>query len=139
MTTNSSATSDNLKSPLELPSRSLLLMQLAELKTEFARRLETRKLLLYRAYPKQAEFHAALALERLLIAANQVGKTHCGGAEVAMHLTGMYPDWWVGKRFTRAVRWLAGSESAELTRKGIQRTLIGSPEQEELWGTGLIP
>jgi phage terminase large subunit-like protein len=65
--------------------------------------------------------------------------TIAGGAEVAMHLTGRYPDWWDGLRFAGANRWMAGSESAELTRKGIQRILIGPPEIEDEWGTGWIP
>lgn len=73
------------------------------------------------------------------MAGNQVGKTLSAAFEVAMHMTGRYPAWWVGKRFDRAVRWLAGSESAELTRKGVQRLLLGPPENELLWGTGAIP
>lgn len=65
--------------------------------------------------------------------------TLAGAAEVAIHLTGQYPAWWTGRRFDKPVRWLAGSESAELTRKGIQRLLVGPPEQEDTWGTGFIP
>jgi len=75
----------------------------------------------------------------MLMAGNQVGKTLSAAFEVAMHLTGKYPEWWTGKRFTENVRWLAGSESAELTRKGIQRLLLGPPENEAQWGTGAIP
>ena len=75
------------------------------------RRESRTRLLRYRAYAKQAEFHAAGAIhrERLLMAANQVGKTYCGAAEAAIHLTGRYPDWWVGKRFDHPVRAWAGS------------------------------
>lgn len=56
-----------------------------------------------------------------------------------MHLTGNYPDWWEGKRFDKAVIMLAGSESYELTRDGIQRLMVGPPMNEEDWGTGFIP
>lgn len=56
-----------------------------------------------------------------------------------MHLTGRYPDWWRGRRYDRPTRWMAGSESLELTRKGIQRVLFGPPEQRNEWGTGMIP
>lgn len=73
------------------------------------------------------------------MAGNQTGKTLAGACEVAIHLTGQYPDWWDGRRFPKATRWLAGSESAELTRKGIQRLLVGPPEQEDQWGTGYLP
>lgn len=73
------------------------------------------------------------------MAANQVGKTWAAGFETAMHLTGRYPQWWVGKTYDKPVRWIAGSESSELTKKGVQRILFGPPENEELWGTGAIP
>lgn len=95
----------------------------------------------YRPYPKQVEFHA-LGLtkrERMLAAGNQLGKTFAAAAELAMHLTGLYPKDWQGIRFPRATSWLAGSESGELTRDGMQRLLLGPPQIEEAWGTGLIP
>lgn len=112
-----------------------------EIPREVKRRKEARKLEDYRPYPKQAEFHAAGGLhrERLLMAGNQLGKTYSAGCELAMHLTGRYPPDWCGKRFAGATRWLAGSESAELTRKGIQRILLGPPEVRDQWGTGTIP
>ncbi len=93
----------------------------------------------YRPYPKQSEFHAAPARERMLMAGNQLGKTLSASMETAMHLTGQYPAWWQGRRFDRPVRWLAGSESSELTRKGVQRLLLGPPENRSEWGTAAIP
>jgi len=101
----------------------------------------TRKLYAYRPYPKQREFHAAGATkrERLFLAGNQLGKTLSGANEWAMHLTGDYPDWWTGRRIAWAGRYLAGSESRELTVKGVQRLLLGPPEDDALWGTGAIP
>lgn len=115
--------------------------ELLALMTEEQRREARRRLQAYRPYPKQAEFHAAGAKfrERLFMAANQVGKTVAGAAEFAMHLTGQYPDWWRGRRFDRPVRALAGSESAELTTKGVQRLLVGPPEDDSQWGTGYVP
>lgn len=73
------------------------------------------------------------------MAGNQLGKTVAGAAEAAMHLTGRYPDWWQGKRFDKPVIMLAGSESYELTRDGVQRLMVGPPDREEEWGTGFIP
>jgi phage terminase large subunit-like protein len=73
------------------------------------------------------------------MAANQVGKTYCGAAEAAYHLTGRYPDWWQGRRWDRPVRAWAGSQSAEVTRDGLQKLLVGPPKRESEWGTGLIP
>lgn len=115
--------------------------ELLALLTEEQRRQMRRRLSRYEPYPKQAEFHEAGAKfrERLFMAANQVGKTVAGAAEMAMHLTGQYPGWWRGRRWDRPVRALAGSESTELTRKGVQRLLLGMPEDESAWGTGYIP
>lgn len=97
----------------------------------------------YKPYPKQLLFHRAGAYkrERLLRAANQVGKTLAGGAEIAMHLTGLYPDWWEGRRFDHPVVVWAGSETAESTRDGLQRMLFGrgGPSGEGALGTGMIP
>jgi phage terminase large subunit-like protein len=111
------------------------LLRLKDLKAK-RNRLET-----YKPYAKQVEFHNAGASwrERLFMAGNQLGKTYSGAYELAMHLTGRYPDWWQGRRFPYATRWMCGSESAELTRKGVQRILIGPPELREEWGTGAIP
>lgn len=104
-------------------------------------KLAGNKLKDYRAYPKQALWHALGASnnESLLMGANQSGKTLAGAFEMAMHLTGRYPDNWEGRRWGRPIRALAGSESGELTRKGVQRLLLGPPEDQAAWGTGAIP
>ena len=105
------------------------------------RRAAENRLASYRPYSKQAAFHAAGAghRERLFMAGNQLGKTYSGAAEAAVHLTGRYPDWWQGRRFTKPVRGWCGSETNEVTRDGCQRLLIGEPKDESAWGTGLIP
>jgi len=112
-----------------------------ELAAEIERRQRTNTLRFYSPYAKQEEFHSSGALfrERLFMAGNQLGKTLAGAAEAAMHLTGRYPDWWEGKRFDKPIVALAGSESYELTRDGVQRLLVGPPMNEEDWGTGYIP
>jgi len=112
---------------------------LTKLEKEWERRRSFNRLKDYRPYAKQREWHNALDRERMLMAGNQLGKTLAASMELAMHLTGRYPEWYTGKRFDRPVRWIAGSESAELTRKGVQRLLLGPPENEALWGTGSIP
>lgn len=95
-------------------------------------------LFFYHPYRKQREFHGAglTYRERLLMAGNQLGKTFAAGNEVAFHVTGMYPDDWNGKRFTRAVRGWVGSVTSELTRDGAQRILLGPVGR---WGTGCLP
>lgn len=73
------------------------------------------------------------------MAANKFGKTECGAAEMAMHLTGFYPDWWVGKRFSSPIRAWAAGVTNDSTRDVVQEKLIGPPSIREAWGTGYIP
>lgn len=117
------------------------------LRGEQDRRIANDRLAHYKPYAKQIEFHAAAAkdvdgnegFERLFMAGNQLGKTMAGAAEASYHLTGRYPRDWLGIRFDRPISMLAGSESGELTRDGIQRLLVGPPKIEAEWGTGFIP
>jgi len=75
--------------------------------------------------------------ERLLIAANRVGKTMGVGAyESTLHLTGRYPEWWVGRRYDRPVRWLASGDTNTTVRDIIQNKLFGPPNDV---GSGMIP
>ena len=75
--------------------------------------------------------------ERLMLAANRVGKTEGVGAyEVVCHLTGDYPDWWVGKRFDRPTDGWAAGDNLETVRDIIQLKLLGKLEEI---GTGMIP
>lgn len=55
---------------------------------------------------------------------------------MAFHQTGMYPEWWQGKRWNRAVTGWALGESMESTRDTMQRLILGRPGE---WGTGTIP
>ncbi len=76
-------------------------------------------------------------MERACIAANRVGKTWgIGGYETALHLTGDYPDWWVGRRFNEPVDAWAAGDTSETTRDIVQLALFGQLGQ---LGTGLIP
>ena len=105
--------------------------RLAKLRREFA-------LADYRPYPKQRAFHAMglTKRERAFLAGTQLGKTLAASRELAMHLTGFYVDGWEGLRFDGPVRFGIGSVTAELTRDGAQRMLLG-PFGE--FGTGAIP
>ena len=73
--------------------------------------------------------------QRLIYGGNQSGKTLCCAAEVAWHLTGDYPDWYVGKRFNKPIRVWAVGESGQLVRDTLQKKLCGDDE----FGTGTIP
>lgn len=110
---------------------------------DMARQQDERRLFSYSPYDWQARFHNAGAEnpERMLMAANRVGKTFCGAAEVAIHATGLYPKWWKGKVFPRNIRnmtiWV-GSQTAEASREVVQVALCGGYDDEVL-GTGAIP
>ena len=121
----------------ELPPEKLPAL-LAKFEAEKARRIAENKLAAYVPYLKQAQFHTAGAThrERLLIAGNQVGKSLASTMELAAHATGLYPSWWQGFRFDRAIRAWACGETAEVVRETIQLLLLGEPGQ---YGTGCLP
>jgi len=70
------------------------------------------------------------------MAANRVGKSIAGAFETALHLTGEYPDWWAGRRFSHPVEWWAAGDTGETTRDVVQAELMGPAGQ---FGHGMIP
>lgn len=92
-------------------------------------------------YPKHLEFFAAgrTHRERAFIAANRSGKTFAGAFETALHLTGLYPEWWQGRRFEKAIDAWAAGDTGLTTRDIIQRELLGAPGNDAAQGTGMIP
>lgn len=62
--------------------------------------------------------------------------TDAGVYEVTLHLTGMYPDWWTGKRFTRPVKSWAASDTNKTVRSNLQEKFYGPLRAP---GTGMIP
>lgn len=76
--------------------------------------------------------------ELMLCASNRSGKTQCGGTAVAMHATGIYPDWYKGKRFDKPILVWTGSPTNETSREIVQKALIGGTDSYA-FGTGWIP
>ena len=124
--------------------------------TELKEFERTNKILRYEPYKFQSNFHHAkgdgkfvcvpsdeqkvsLAIHRALQAANKTGKTLCGGAETAFHLTGLYPDWWQGHKWFRPTTGICASTTNETTRDRCQDQLFGDPTDEALVGTGMVP
>lgn len=75
---------------------------------------------------------------------HNTGKTFgMGGYETTCHLTGLYPDWWTGRRFATPVRLWAAGKTNETTRDIVQATLCGDiayeGQRKIVTGTGLIP
>lgn len=89
-------------------------------------------------YPKHMDFFAAGAIfrERVAFGGNRTGKSWLGGYEMALHLTGEYPDWWRGRRFSRPVSAIACGKDGKIVRDSVQKVLLGP---REAFGTGFIP
>lgn len=122
--------------------------QLIILNEETERRRKTRRLFGYypdtgtlrrELYVKHLSFFQAgnSYRERLMLAANRVGKTEGVGAyEMTLHLTGLYPVWWNGRRFDRPISaWVAG-DTGTTVRDIVQLKLYGKFIEP---GTGMIP
>jgi len=90
-------------------------------------------------YRPHMEFFAAGAKhsQRIFMAPNRVGKTEgVFGYEMAVHLTGRYPTWWTGRRFSKPIRAWAVGKTSETVREILQVKLLGPPNAT---GTGIIP
>lgn len=90
--------------------------------------------------PWQLDFHEAGSThrERMQMSANRLGKTISGAEEVAIHMSGLYPEWWTGKRFDQSVLVWTGSPTTETSRDIVQKALLGGTDQQNK-GTGTIP
>jgi phage terminase large subunit-like protein len=100
----------------------------------------------YEPYQWQQNFHNAVgfktekpAVEKAAICGNQVGKTLCAATEVAMHLTGMYPEWYTGPKWGFPNDWIVAGNTNEVTRDICQNELFGDPKDDAKLGTGAIP
>lgn len=115
------------------------LNNIARLVRQFQWQVAGYKLKNYKPYPWQKEFHEAGIVnpERMLMAANRVGKTMSAGSEIAFHLTGEYPEWWTGRKFLAPTLVWTGSPTNETSRDIVQAELLGG--LGEKMGTGLVP
>jgi phage terminase large subunit-like protein len=148
----------------ELCKREAGIRELEAMEAELRRRNDRNKLFqLYpdsgplrrELYPKHLEFFAAGGKheamptcgkdcdggghrERLSCSSNRSGKTWgLGCFETTLHLTGLYPNWWTGKRFDKPIEaWTAGVNGQTVHRDILQPYFIGKPNAI---GTGMIP
>jgi phage terminase large subunit-like protein len=123
-------------------------IELIQVLEEKERRKKTRKLFYY--YPNEGPLRRELYVkhnqffeagpdyrERLMLAANRIGKTEgVGGYELTLHLTGLYPEWWKGRRFNRPIKAWAAGDTGKTVREIIQEKLLGPSHAK---GTGIIP
>jgi phage terminase large subunit-like protein len=97
----------------------------------------------FRPFEYQKRFFAtgAHSDRRGILAANRIGKTVSTAFETAYHLTGLYPDWWEGKRFHKPVVAFVAGEGWDQVARVLQDELLGAKDikHREDIGTGAIP
>lgn len=108
---------------------------------EKAKRKNENRKAVFDPYEWQKKFYGAgsWAKQRLLMAANRVGKTYSQAYEVACHLTGDYPEWWTGVKFDFPITVWGLGVTGEQIRDVIQKELLGDFEGQELDGRGAVP
>jgi len=93
-------------------------------------------------YAKHVAFFAASHRyrQKLMLASNRSGKTQAAAYELTAHLTGLYPSWWVGRRFETPIDAWAAGDTSGTTRNIIQVALLGptSTVETKRWA-GMIP
>lgn len=83
-------------------------------------------------YPKHLDFFEATTDYKVLslFGGNRTGKSFAPCYAIACWVSGDYPDWWQGRRFTKPMRiWVVG-ETGTLVRNNLQRYLIGNKGSE---------
>ena len=125
-------------------ARELMIEQL-QLMEALLSRQQGRQIDRYYATPEDREAYASHLdifragsdfRERAAMGGNRVGKSHLGGYETSLHLTGEYPDWWPGFRFERPISAWACGVTLGAVRDICQDKLMGPPTAP---GTGMIP
>jgi len=117
-------------------------MRLQDLAIAIADDMKYNQLRYFRPFKHQLEFFATGAAQRRgILAANRIGKTVSTCFETAYHLTGLYPEWWQGKRFNKPVVAFVAGEGWEQVARVLQDELIGTKDIKikEQIGTGSIP
>ena len=96
-------------------------------------------------YFKHLEFFEAGAKyrERCALFGNRCGKTTAAAFEITCHLTGVYPEWWVGRRFAEPIMAWACGKSGKTTRDIVQQALFGGVvydgPRRMFSGRGMVP
>ena len=100
----------------------------------------------YDPYEYQKKFHNALGLDtdrpafqKALMAANRVGKSFSAAKEIAIHATGLYPEWWMGMKYSHSVQIICAGVTNDTTKNIIQKELLGDPDDPRSLGTGALP
>lgn len=96
-------------------------------------------------YAPHMEFIKATAdyMEVAFMAGNRTGKSETGTFCDAVWLTGLYPEWWEGRRFEGPTRGWVSGKTNETVRDILQDKLLGEiswrGRRKTVSGTGIIP
>jgi phage terminase large subunit-like protein len=96
----------------------------------------------FRPFKHQLEFFKTGHSDRRgILAANRIGKTVSTCYETAMHLTGLYPDWWEGYRYEGPITAMVAGEGWSQVALVLQNELLGTQDVKitENLGSGAIP
>lgn len=120
---------------METPERLLALLQELKDRKKFWRIND------FHPYGWQEKFITASSncAQLLAMTGNRCGKTYTGAFIMACHLTGLYPAWWMGRKYDRPVEAWAAGISTDTTRDILQSELLGAWKNPEAFGTGAIP
>ena len=104
--------------------------------------MEFNQLRYFRPFQHQLRFFATGTSQRRgILAANRIGKTVSTCYETAMHLTGLYPDWWPGMRYDKPINVMVAGEGWSQVALVLQNELLGTNDVKirDQIGTGAIP
>ena len=116
--------------------------KLMDLSIVVAEDMKYHQLKYFRPFNHQRTFFKTGHSERRgILAANRIGKTVSTCFETAMHLTGLYPDWWEGHRFSGPITAMVAGEGWSQVALVLQNELLGTQDVKisENLGSGAIP
>ena len=115
---------------------------LMDLSISIADDMKYNQLKYFRPFKHQLEFFKTGIHERRgILAANRIGKTVSTCFETAMHLTGLYPEWWEGYRYEGPITAMVAGEGWSQVALVLQNELLGTQDVKisENLGSGAIP
>jgi len=112
------------------------IIHLIEIEKELVKRKEKDLLGCISANDRQRDYINAHSKETMLTGANQAGKSTALMMKFTYHMTGIYPSWYKGVRFTKPISAALGGETAQSTRDLLVNRLLGPPEDR---GAGYLP
>lgn len=124
-----------------MTNRAVQLAEMEKLVAEKRERETYSRIDFLRPYPWQYKFLESSQenAQTLLMAANRVGKTYIGAANISYHATGLYPSWWKGHKWDTPITCWAAGVSSESTKDILQNELMGPPDDPSMKGAGTLP